>query len=266
MVDDSGGEDEPTHRSVYAVAADRGLTKRVAGRKVHEESIRQHERKAAIDDERTLNRPSHMRHVEVLRTGHDVISNQVFTGRVGKPPPQPRARPPVSVWDKLSGPDGAAVRVAVPTETEAPPPSKYRGVDDGGRDDSPQGAGESSRRRVWGGDRRTNGTGDNADHLQRSARTSSRGIDTGSITSRRVRGGSNGRRSSSHPGSGAEDSGDRPQVCRMGNGGGQERTPGDGARGEDDARSDRVANDARRKQQAVPRLDLSRSLIAVGGS
>lgn len=45
-----------------------------------------------------------MRHVEVLRTGHNVISNQVFTGREGKPPLQPRARPPVPVWDRIFRP------------------------------------------------------------------------------------------------------------------------------------------------------------------
>ncbi len=83
--------------------ADRGLFKRTRGRQAHEENIRQHERTAALNEQRTLNRPSHMRHVEVLRTGHDVISNRVFTGRDGKPPPQPRAKAPLPVWDRLAG-------------------------------------------------------------------------------------------------------------------------------------------------------------------
>lgn len=83
--------------------ADRGLSKRTRGRQAHEENIRQHERTAALNEQRTLNRPSHMRHVEVLRTGHDVISNRVFTGRNGRPPPQPRAKAPLPVWDRLAG-------------------------------------------------------------------------------------------------------------------------------------------------------------------
>ncbi|CAM9647124.1 unnamed protein product, partial [Hapterophycus canaliculatus] len=86
-----------------ASVADRGLSKRTRGRHAHEENVRQQERAAALREERTLNRPSHMRHVEVLRTGHNVVSNEIFTGRGGRPPPQPRARPPMPVWDRLSG-------------------------------------------------------------------------------------------------------------------------------------------------------------------
>lgn len=89
-----------------ASVADRGLSKRTRGRQAHEENIRQHERAAVVGEQRILNRPSHMRHVEVLRTGHNVISNQVFTGREGKPPPQPRAKPPMPVWDRLAGQPG----------------------------------------------------------------------------------------------------------------------------------------------------------------
>lgn len=89
-----------------ASVADRGLSKRTRGRQAHEENIRQHERAADVSEQRILNRPSHMRHVEVLRTGHNVISNQVFTGREGQPPPQPRAKPPMPIWDRLSGQPG----------------------------------------------------------------------------------------------------------------------------------------------------------------
>lgn len=99
-----------------AVVADRGLAKRAHGRQIHAEDVRRHERTAEVRDQRTLNRPSHMRHVETLRTGHDVISNRVFTGRKGKPPREPRARPPVPVWDRLARPEaavGAGAGVAV---------------------------------------------------------------------------------------------------------------------------------------------------------
>ncbi|CAM9444739.1 unnamed protein product, partial [Laminaria digitata] len=94
--------------SAAAAVADRGLTKRTQGRQLHAENVLRHERSAEVRDQRTLNRPSHMRHVEILRTGHDVISNRVFTGREGKPPREPRARPPVPVWDRLARPEAAA--------------------------------------------------------------------------------------------------------------------------------------------------------------
>ncbi|CAM9251703.1 unnamed protein product [Ectocarpus fasciculatus] len=89
-----------------ASVQDRGLSKRTRGRETYEDNIRQHERAAAASEQRTLNRPSHMRHVEVLRTGHNVISNRDFAGREGKPPPQPRAKPPMPVWDRLKGKHG----------------------------------------------------------------------------------------------------------------------------------------------------------------
>lgn len=85
-------------------AADRGLGKRAHGRELYEESIHQHQRAAVASEERGLNRPSHQRHAERQRVGYDVISNQVFFGREGRPPPPPRARPPESVWDRLAGP------------------------------------------------------------------------------------------------------------------------------------------------------------------
>ncbi|CAN0486543.1 unnamed protein product, partial [Ectocarpus sp. 12 AP-2014] len=89
-----------------ASVQDRGLSKRTRGRQTYEDNIRQHERAAAASEQRTLNRPSHMRHVELLRTGHNVVSNQDFAGREGKPPPQPRAKPPKPVWDRLKGKHG----------------------------------------------------------------------------------------------------------------------------------------------------------------
>ncbi|CBN75137.1 conserved unknown protein [Ectocarpus siliculosus] len=104
-----------------ASVQDRGLSKRTRGRQTYEDNIRQHERAAAASEQRTLNRPSHMRHVEVLRTGHNVISNQDFAGREGKPPPQPRAKPPMPVWDRLKGkhemPEAAAIGSMPTAET-----------------------------------------------------------------------------------------------------------------------------------------------------
>lgn len=82
--------------------ADRGLNKRVRGREICEENIRQHEAAAGSSEERALNRPSHERHAERLRTGYDVISNEIFTGRTGQPLPPPRTRPPMPVWNRLA--------------------------------------------------------------------------------------------------------------------------------------------------------------------
>lgn len=133
-----------------AVVADRGLSKRTRGREAHEENIRQHEHAAAVSEQRALNRPSHMRHVEVLRTGHDVISNQVFTGREGKPPPKPRARPPAPVWDRLSGPE-AAVELNLQDGTEKAsticPGGREGGTDNNGGRPSKT-CGDSGRQRV----------------------------------------------------------------------------------------------------------------------
>lgn len=147
--------------------ADRGLSKRTRGRQAHEENIRQHERAAAISEQRALNRPSHQRYVEVLRTGHNVISNRVFTGREGKPPPQPRAKPSVPVWARLSRQPGQPGQpepaAAVPGPTrgqersqreEAGSTAPATAPGGSGRDlrDDRGGSGESSRRRGRGED------------------------------------------------------------------------------------------------------------------
>lgn len=113
--------------------ADRGLTKRSRGRQAHEENVRQHERQHERAEQRILNRPSHMRHVEVLRTGHDVISNQVFTGRQGRPPAKPRARPPAPVWDRLSGPE---VSSWLGSQGVAEKASTHRGGEEHSQDDN----------------------------------------------------------------------------------------------------------------------------------
>lgn len=145
--------------------ADRGLTKRTRGRQAHEENIRQHERAAAISEQRALNRPSHQRHVEVLRTGHNVISNRVFTGREGKPPPQPRAKPPVPVWDRLSRQPEAAA--AAPRSTRGQEGNQREEEGSGGRDLKERGgSGDSGRRRGCGEEDR----GDRVDELERNRR------------------------------------------------------------------------------------------------
>lgn len=133
--------------------ADRGVNKRAQGRQIHEENIRKHERAAALSEQRLLNRPSHMRHTEVLRTGHDVISNQVFTGREGRPPPQPRARPPVPVWDRVSGGGNREVE-----ESAARGDWRGNGGGGGGVDD-----GGVAYRGDGGGSRNDNGRRDNND-------------------------------------------------------------------------------------------------------
>ena len=84
---------------------ERGLNKCVHGREEFEKNVRRHELERERAEQRMLNRSSHTRHAEVLRTGYDIISNQVFTGREGRPPPRPHARPPVPAWGWISGPD-----------------------------------------------------------------------------------------------------------------------------------------------------------------
>lgn len=134
-----------TAKGEVAAVDDRGVNKRAHGRHIHEEHIRQHERTAAISEQRALNRPSHMRHVEVLRTGHDVISNQVFTGREGRPPPQPRARPPVPVWDRLSG--GVQLGAgSTSREVEESATREGRGGSGGGGDSGSGGEGRRTNR------------------------------------------------------------------------------------------------------------------------
>ena len=144
--------------------ADRGLSKRTRGRQAHEENIRQHERAAAISEQRALNRPSHQRHVEVLRTGHDVISNQIFTGREGKPPPQPRAKPPVPVWDRLSRQPGQ------PGQPEAPEaaPRATRGQEGNRREADGGGAPAAATTAVGGSGRhlRDRGGSGGSRHLE----------------------------------------------------------------------------------------------------
>lgn len=122
LLDDANKQPKKTVVDVTSASVqDRGLSKRTRGRQTYEDNIRQHERAAAESEQRILNRPSHMRHVEVLRTGHNVISNQDFAGREGKPPPQPRAKPPMPVWDRLKGkhemPEAAAFGSRPTTES-----------------------------------------------------------------------------------------------------------------------------------------------------
>lgn len=82
--------------------AERGLSKRTRGREVSEQNVRRHQQAEVISEERALNRPSYRRHADRLRAGFDVISNQDYSGRDGRPPPPPRARPPVAVWDRVA--------------------------------------------------------------------------------------------------------------------------------------------------------------------
>lgn len=98
--------------------ANRGLNKRARGRELHEKHIQQHQQVATVSEDRALNRPSHQRHAERLRAGHDVISNHDFSGRDGRPPPLPRAQPPVSVWERLAS-QGTGEGVGAGAETEA---------------------------------------------------------------------------------------------------------------------------------------------------
>lgn len=44
-----------------------------------------------------------------------MIINQIFTGREECPPPKPRTRPPVPVWDRLSGAETHARAEDTPT-------------------------------------------------------------------------------------------------------------------------------------------------------
>ncbi|CAB1119297.1 unnamed protein product [Ectocarpus sp. CCAP 1310/34] len=131
-----------------ASVQDRGLSKRTRGRQTYEDNIRQHERAAAASEQQILNRPSHMRHVEVLRTGHNVISNQDFAGREGKPPPQPRAKPPMPVWDRLKGEHGmpeAAALGSRPTAETNDGGQQHGNVTGLGQTDSRNADGSSGR-------------------------------------------------------------------------------------------------------------------------
>eukprot|EP00752_Nemacystus_decipiens_P006911 g6205.t1 len=140
--------------------ADRGLSKRTRGRQAHEENIRQHERAAAISEQRALNRPSHQRHVEVLRTGHNVISNRIFTGREGKPPPEPRAKPPVPVWDRLSRQSGQP-------EAGGAASRKTRGQEGNQREEEGSSASPTTAQKGSGGGEDLRDRGGNNDHSRR---------------------------------------------------------------------------------------------------
>lgn len=93
---------------------------RFSGIKNFEKQPKGLEKKAEVPErgqgKRILNQSSQARHADALHAGH-VINNQIFTGRED-PPPKPRTRPSVPVWDRLSGPEMHARAEDAPTGWE----------------------------------------------------------------------------------------------------------------------------------------------------
>lgn len=128
--------------------AERGLSKRTRGREVNEQNVRRHQQAEVISEQRALNRPSYRRHAERLRAGFDVISNKDYSGRDGRPPPPPRARPPVAVWDRVAGQATNIARAGSGHDSGVEAPSAAAGA---GKADTGSNAKEEGDGRACGG-------------------------------------------------------------------------------------------------------------------